>query len=146
MVKSDRASVVFVDDDRFYAFQWIEKLEEKFDVKHFVDADEARSYIRDGRGVDCIVLDVMMPTPLSVSSGETADGFETGLWLLGQIANQIQDRTIPVIVLTNRDADRVTEQVDGFNFQPGLVVVRHKTQTDRKRLLQIVTDMVSKWS
>ena len=138
--------VVFVDDDRFYATQWIEKLREQFDVDHFIDAGEARDAILESSRVRCLIIDVMMPTPSTASAEETASGLETGLWLLRQIAEWVTVNSIPVIVLTNRESEKISNAVKSLNLPAELVEIRRKLDTDRKRLLELVRDKITKWS
>ena len=137
--------IVFIDDDRFYADRWIERLRDRFTVEHFTNADAAILHIRSATGVKGVVLDVMMPSPLSATDEETNRGHDTGLWLLEQISEWVSENEVPVIVLTNRDPDYVEARVNALKFVPGLVVVRKKLETNRDRLLSILTDMVTHW-
>jgi CheY-like chemotaxis protein len=137
--------ILFIDDDRFYADRWIERLRSRYEVQHFTDADAAIAFIRTSSGVRGIVLDVMMPVPESATDEETSRGYDTGLWLLEQIGQWVADNEVPVIVLTNRDPEHVVERVNGLQFAPGLVVVRKKLDTNRDRLLSLLTDMVTRW-
>lgn len=140
-----KATIVFVDDDNFYAMRWIEKLREYFVVQHFDDAENARRFILAGHDLRAIVLDIMMPVPSGASTEETAGGLDTGLWLLKRIGEHVRDSCVPVIVLTNRDSVQVAELVKKFGFTTDLVTVRSKTETNRERLLAVVRDKVTRW-
>lgn len=137
--------ILFIDDDRFYADRWIERLRDRYEVQHFTDADSALAFIRTSSGVRGIVLDVMMPVPGSATDEETSRGHDTGLWLLAQIREWVADNEVPVIILTNRDPEHVVDRVNGLQFAPGLVDVRKKLDTNRDRLLSLLTDMVTRW-
>jgi CheY-like chemotaxis protein len=137
--------VLFVDDDRYYAYSWIEVLRSDFNVEHRRDPLSALLRAQTLPEIDCIVLDVMMPTPEGVGASETADGFETGLWFLEKLVIRIKDLPIPVIVLTNRELNLIQARIDNLRFQKGLVEVRRKLDVGTDMLKQIVHDLVSRW-
>lgn len=138
--------VVFVDDDKFYAYTWIEALRERYSVDHFSAADKARNNIPLTPKIQCIVLDVMMPTPMGVAEDETADGLETGLWLLRELRDFLQEGLIPVIVLTNRASEVIRQKIVEMNFPDDLVEVRFKLDVSSKRLPEIVRDKITRWN
>ena len=140
-----KPTVIFVDDDRFYAMHWIERLRDRFEVEHYVDAGDAKKAILKSRQISCLILDVMMPTPSSVPEDVTMGGLETGIWLLHEIADWITENSIPAIIMTNRELDLVQSAVDMINLPPGLVEVRQKLNTNRSRLLELVCDKVARW-
>lgn len=139
--------VLFVDDDRFYAYAWIEKLRSgnDFEVEHRKDAQSALDRVQTRPELDCVVLDVMMPTPEGVGTAETAEGFETGIWFLEQIADVVRRSPLPVVVLTNRDLPLIRGRVEKLRFDKGLVEIRHKLETPRDLLKQVVHDLVVRW-
>lgn len=140
-----KPTLCFVDDDRFYALTWIEKLRENHDVIHCTDAVEAYKRIVADPKIRCLVLDVMMPTPSGVSESETAEGFETGLWLLKKIHDHVRKRPLPVVILSNRDVDRIVSQVEPLKLPEGLVVIRRKLDTQRRALVEIVQNLLTTW-
>lgn len=141
-----KKNVLFVDDDAFWAQLWIASLEETFDVFHFGAALPALEHLDSTNVISCVVLDVMMPTPTGVADSETANGFETGLWILRRIARRVKTQPLPVVILTNRDTDQIDESLADFRFDQGLVVVRHKTNTNRTQLRQTVRDLITRWN
>ncbi len=138
-------NVIFIDDDRFYAMHWIERLRERFEVGHYTDAAEAHVAILSTEQLRCLVIDVMMPTPSNVSNEETAAGLETGLWLLRQLKPWIVQHSVPAIIITNRELEVIQSAVRELNLPDGLVLVRQKLDTGRSRLLELVSDMVARW-
>lgn len=133
----------FVDDDKFYALRWIDDLNELFEVVYFRSAADAHLYISSHTDLRCLVLDVMMPTPTGVPEGATAEGTETGIWLLRQLDEFIRAYPLPVIVLTNRNPDSVEENIASQDFPTGLIEVHRKLDTPRKKLRELVTRMVT---
>lgn len=134
--------VVFVDDDRFYASLWIKALQKHFNVVHFVDAGEALNAINVMPTIHCVVCDVMMPTPPNATADETSGGQATGVWLLKQAAGRVIDQSIPVIMLTHREANTVRELVVSLELPDNLVIVRNKLETDRNQLLRLVHEKI----
>ena len=140
-----KPTVIFVDDDRFYAMHWIERLRDRFEVEHYVDAGDARKAILQSGQIRCLIIDVMMPTPSSVPEDVTAGGLITGIWLLQEIAVWITENSIPAIIMTNRELDLVQSAVNMIDLPQGLVEVRRKLDTNRNLLLELVTDKVIRW-
>ena len=140
-----RQLVFFVDDDRFFARPWIDRLRDRFDVLHFGDAEDARQAIVNAPHASCIVLDAMMPVPETASAKETAEGIATGLWMLEQIKEFVTATSIPVVMLTNRDPDGFAKQIKIMDFKKGLVRVEWKPDSSPDKLLALVRDLVARW-
>ena len=135
--------IVFIDDDAFFSFPFVEELEETYDVTYFGQAQPGIEAIRCNLAIDAIVLDVMMPTPSGVASTATDGGLETGLWLLRQVKDLIIQRCTPVIILTNRAPSIVKQQVNQLEFPEGLITICTKSETPSFELPNEVKQLVA---
>ena len=138
---SQQPSVVVVVDDRAYEIIWITGLRAYADVYHFVDA---RGNVYNGSPMHCLLIDVIMQTPLAASSKGTSGSHEHGIWLIKQVAERSSNESIPVINLTTRDADTIRISIDALAFPKVLVASRHRT-IERRRVLALGTDNMKRW-
>ena len=132
---SDKTSILFVDDEIFFARGYHEKLTERFDVYFEHRVLEAMNLARNTDKIAAMVLDIMMPAPtereiqlLSDDGGGRGrhdlieGGLGTGLWLLDTLADVIVDRPLPVVVLTNRRPDIVASKIAELDDVPEKMV------------------------
>jgi CheY-like chemotaxis protein len=136
--------VLFIDDEPFFAEPYIRELARSFEVILEETAIGAIDSVNSVRTWDAIILDIMMPSPEG-RQGATADGLDTGLWILSQIYDTAIAQNIPVIILTNRNLQRVMEVVDLLDCPEGLISVRPKIETPRFVLPHLVRSVVDRF-
>ena len=141
-------TILFIDDEKYLLNYYIEAVEGAgYKAVFCSSADEGLAYIRDRHAeIDLIVLDIMMPTPKGAAASETNDGLDTGIWLLQQARELIEEATIPVIVLSNRSKVTLESLVAERILLPdGLVLVATKTETAASALPNLVGRMYQRW-
>jgi CheY-like chemotaxis protein len=128
MANSSKYMVLFVEDDRFWAFNYIDELQRSghFEVHYVRSATEGIDAIERNPAIDAIILDVMMPTPDGVADTLTDDGHTTGIWLLENLQKVISAHRIQVWVLTNRAVDSVRRKIAEFT------AIAQQVEVDRK--------------
>ena len=136
--------ILFMDDEPFFAVPYIRELEKTFEVVLEETATGAINAVNSTLTWDALILDVMMPSPVG-QRGVTADGLDTGLWILDQILDTVVSQSIPVLILTNRNIPRVREVVDVLDIPDGLVSVRSKIETPRFVLPLVIKAIVDKF-
>ncbi len=133
--------ILFIDDELFFAEPYMRELERDSEVILEQTAIGAIDAVNSARHWNAIILDIMMPSP-DGKVGLTADGLDTGLWILGEIVDAVISQRVPVIVLTNRNLPRVAEFIEKLgethDIPPDLIVVRAKIETPRFLLPRIV--------
>jgi CheY-like chemotaxis protein len=139
-------SVLFIDDDGFFARPYREELESAgYKPVLFCDnAEDGLALIRTNQEVCIIILDIMMPTPQGVSANETNQSLDTGLWILHQTHDVILKRSLPVLVLTNRAMEIVEEGIRRLEIPAHLINVRQKIKTPAMNLPMYVRQLLSR--
>lgn len=138
--------ILFVDDEPFFARNYVQALERA--GHEVILKDNAQE------GLDClvnlfnpihlIVLDFMMPTPAGVAEQDTEGGLATGRWFLTEAKKHVEEKQLPVIVLTNRAAETVTSIVrDDVQLGEKQCRILHKTQTPAFYLPTVAKMMLS---
>jgi CheY-like chemotaxis protein len=143
----DKKRLLFIDDEPFFAEPYIRELEKDYEVILEESAINAIDAVNSARNWSAIILDIMMPSPPE-KLGATADGLDTGLWLLGEIIGSVKLARIPVIILTNRNLPRVEEAIDeiveDLDLEVDLIIVRSKIETPRFLLPRIVKGCIDR--
>jgi CheY-like chemotaxis protein len=138
--------ILFVDDEQFRVGKWKRRLSEGgFAVIPFDSVVEVLKYCDDNSDIDGMILDVMMPTPEGIPESITEDGNSTGIYLLQQLREYIEAHRLPVVVVTNRQFDEVSERVNEVGFTDGLVGVCHKPNTTPDELYILLKQLTEKW-
>jgi CheY-like chemotaxis protein len=139
-------TILFIDDERFWAQNYVQHLEKKFTVVLRDRAIEALEHLKKhGHDLSLVILDIMMPSPEGVEPKRTEDGLSTGLYLLDQIHELVTSNQLPVVILTNRAPKFVEEEVKFRAFPEGLVAVHAKNQTPAFYLPGRVEAMIERW-
>jgi CheY-like chemotaxis protein len=110
-MNSSKHTIAFIDDEKTYAMRYVRELVAKFDTHYFDSASQGLKFCQDHPTLSAIVLDVMMPPPAEVDMEDVKDGLETGIWVLGKLRSHIIDKSIGVIILSNRNIDLIREAV-----------------------------------
>ena len=138
--------ILFIDDERFFARPYIEKLESRHQVRFCESIIDALAIIeRKDHSFDAIVLDLMMPPPQGLPEHETVEFVDAGLWLLEKCYDQIVSLLIPVVILTNREFPKFKDRFQMMDFPDGLVEIRPKYDTSCIKLLERMDILLSKW-
>lgn len=139
--------ILFVDDDVYFMSTYVDALQKRAAVSvrnAAVDAlDEIKNNAQNQK-YDCVVLDVMMPSPQGWEA-RTEDGLFTGVEVLKECREQIINASLPILVLTNNELEKVKTKVNALNFPEGLVVVRAKLETPAFLASINVGQLVERW-
>jgi CheY-like chemotaxis protein len=138
-------TILFIDDEAFFARRYIEELKTNFEVTFCESAMEAIEIIREGEEFKAVILDIQMPPPMGLSPQTTNGGLDTGLWLLREVRNIVIQRPLPVAILTNRLPNVIQDVVDKMGFPEQLIEVRHKTDTPAEKLVIRLNIMIRRW-
>src|SRR5262249_12270459 len=143
---TSRERIVFIDDEPFFARSYVEKLEQDYNVIYNDNVEDGLQSVRNQNDLRLLILDIMMPSPASVSGEDTEQGLGTGLWILRQILPRVQNRNrpLPVCILTNRKPNIVVEAVTKLGIGEELVVVRHKSDTPAFYLPRLVRQLIDR--
>ena len=136
-------NVLFVADEPEWCSTYLESLAEAFRtviVKH--DASQCLKYCEDHLDIDALIVDVMMPTPINVSSTETNSGLETGIYLIEQLRDYIMNYRCPIVVLTNRGRDLFMERFTTISLPKELWEIRQKGGTPSRGLPVLVKQLI----
>lgn len=137
-----KVKLLFVDDEPFWARSYIQELEKDFEVDYATKAEQAVRMFKEGRPYQAVVLDIMMAAP-SGAEKATAEGLDTGLWILNQIRTPLKSRATPVIVLTNRSLLHISEALNAMGFPAGQVRAQSKVETPAFLLPKIVAAAIA---
>jgi CheY-like chemotaxis protein len=138
-------TVLFIDDEAFFARRYIEELKTNFTVIFCESAIEAIELIRNGDEFRAVILDIQMPPPKDLSPQTTNGGLDTGLWLLREVKDLVIQRPLPVAILTNRLPNVIQGTVDKMGFPEQLIEIRHKTDTPADKLVIRLQIMIQRW-
>jgi CheY-like chemotaxis protein len=142
-------TILFIDDETHFATNYVEALREYgFKVLFYDTASEGLEYLRTNcLKIDLLVLDIQMPTPVGVSITETKDGLDTGIWLLGEARDLLEENQLPTLVLSNRAKIALEQAIlERVLFDPPkLVRVTTKTATSAKKLPPLVADILGEF-
>jgi len=132
--------IIFVDDEPFLSQGYVEALKNRFQVDFLVGARDAMNFMRrHGEAIRAAIVDAMMPTPDDAEDHETADGFETGLWLLARVQAELPKIwPIPTVILTNRSTTLVADALRRREIVGDMIEIRRKLETPAFALPKIV--------
>ncbi len=130
--------VLLVDDDKLLMQLYVGALERKgYKVKHCFEPDSALAFVKEnGRQIDAIILDVMMPPRKPYENEDTNGGLKTGIFLLRDLRKYCPN--VPVVVLTNI---RDPETLDELGKDPEVEVVR-KFNCPPFELVDLITQKI----
>ena len=138
--------IIILDDDRFWATNYIDGLSRHFhgryEVQPFYEVDDFFEFMqRSGRAegdIAAVVLDVMMPGPSGVDPAETASGYETGIYVLRQVRDQTVRQSIAVFLLSNTRLDNLVEAIDAVGVPGHLLDHSQKLDCNSRQLPAII--------
>lgn len=129
--------ILFVDDDRFFASAYVESLSETFKVVCVYEVRKALDILRSDDSFSAAIVDVMMPPPKGFEA-ETHEGASSGIWLLSEVRNEIIQRNLPVIVLSNRGSHYVEQELAVIGLPSNLITVSTKMAVPSFQLPRLV--------
>ncbi len=140
------AKLLFIDDEGFYARPYRDKLVRDHTVEFVDDAKLALEiFVRDA-AIDCIILDIMMPTPAGIAAAATDDGLITGIWWLEQAKDILVARRVPVMILTNRGRSTIESHVHDLSFPPDQVEIRLKAELPAFAISPKIKILLARWN
>lgn len=120
------SKILFVDDEPEWCGLYLEALGAGFDVVLKHSAAEAIEHVHNHMDIEGIILDIMMPTPIGISSSKTNRGLDTGVWLVEQLVDYILVHKCPVIIATNREKSNFEARLSKLALPPELLQVKMK--------------------
>lgn len=136
-------SILFLDDETFFASAYVDRLKEVFDVHYRDNVKDALDALHSARTYHGLVLDVMMPMTADMPANIL--DIDTGLWVLAEAKSLVMDRPMPVLILTNRDVEHVRKHVMCLGFPDGVVDVYRKIDMPAKRLPHALETLLHRW-
>lgn len=138
-------TILFIDDELFFAQPYVDELERLAPVTLRTAALEAvDEFTLRSNSYLCAVVDVMLPPP-SGWDDKTKEGLDTGLEVLRRCGDDIVKAQLPIIVLTHRAKGYVQGEIDLIGFPGGLVELQSKLETPPFHLAIVVKRLVRKW-
>ena len=122
----NKEHILFVDDERFFARNYARELEHGYRVTLVCTAVEGVELIRNSTDLRAVILDVQMPTPSSVQEYETRGGIDTGIWVMRSCRKELLEKSLPILLLTNRNEDDLKKLVREMRFPETQVEIFHK--------------------
>lgn len=135
------ARILFVDDDKYFADQFLISLQTLHNVRVSYDAERAVHHLLNDLSLEGAVIDVMMPCPLG-KEHETHDGNTTGVWILEQAIEEIKSRRIAILLYTNRGVEFVREQIAYLELDPAICSVRKKGDVKEIELPHVIGKLI----
>lgn len=136
-----KRKILFLDDEAFFAKGYRRELEKHFDVVFCEDAADALKLLRQDATIKALVLDVMLPPPQGVGADATAEGLETGIWLLSELGADMLLR-LPVVILTNRFRTDIQAGLARRRIPTDGIEIRHKLETPDWYLPQRLRNLI----
>lgn len=134
--------LLIIDDERFFARQYSRDLEQSFNVTICTSATKGmEAFLRDAE-ICALILDIQMPTPANVAEYETANGSDTGIWMLRTHRDEFASRSIPIIILTNRKEDEIKNRIVNLKFPTSQIKIFRKTHTHPSEFAKRVKTLV----
>jgi len=138
--------VIIIDDERYFARQYSQVLDEWYKVTICRSAQEGIQCLKSNARVRALVLDIQMPTPQNVEEYETRSGVDTGIWLLRTCRSELMERFIPILVLTNRPEKEVEARVRPLAYPIGQIEIFHKPNVSPQDFARQVNSAIQRWS
>ena len=134
--------IIFVDDEPYHAQFYLKELGNAFGARNiaFLETlDEAQVQLdKHAPKVRALILDIMMPPRQGWDPSETEGGLASGVKFMEENAELLKKHGIPVIVLTNRDVNKILSSLELLRDRLHAVSVNQKTQTPAWHLPAIV--------
>jgi len=134
--------IVFFDDEPHFVHYYLKELRTAYGVDRVVFRDNLNEAQQDldanGDQVEAMVLDIMMPPRSEWSPGDAEGGLNSGIKFLEDNLALLRKSKIPVVILTNRDVNRIEGALDALRDYLYKIEVHQKTQTPAWHLPTIV--------
>jgi CheY-like chemotaxis protein len=133
--------ILFVDDELYRAHYYLEELRGAFGQERVLfreTLDEAEEELQRYKEIRVLILDIMMPPRKGWDSSEVEEGLSSGIKFMEDNAALLKDGKIAIVILTNRDVNKIMDSVEVLRPHVGAVEVHQKTQTPAWLLPTIV--------
>lgn len=137
------SKILFIDDDKYFANEYLENLKAHHDVLVCYEAEVAVRLIHETADLEGAIIDVMM-TPPAGREHETHDGFTTGVWIVDQCREVIASRRIAVMFFTNRALAYVRAEVAYMDLDPQLCEISAKDSIDADDLPHTIAKLIAR--
>lgn len=135
-------AILFIDDERFYAQRYIEKLEEDYTVIYAPSLERGLAAFKEHPEIAAVILDIMMPAPSSETEEVTNHGLDTGLLFLRDLKEALIARRVPVLILTNRHLEGVEASISAIGLPSKLSQITPKSQLSAPHLLITIAELL----
>lgn len=134
--------ILFIDDEPMYVHYYLQNLKTRFSNNKVIFRDnlkEARELINNHISeLEILIIDIMMPPDDKLDFDEVDKGLKTGLFFLKQIAEQLYIHQVPVLILTNRDPNKIADEINELRKSLTRLEIRQKIDTPAFVLPNIV--------
>lgn len=147
---SDSQRILWVDNDPAYIKPFAGALRrDGFEVLIATTAAEAEKLLGNN-GIDLLILDVMIPTKTDQEEEiypptETENGLKTGLVFYKRMRHLLEQKGIPVLVLSVRVDKEIKREFESANLPPGSFATKMEVRTSKvflhriKNMLNLLT-------
>lgn len=135
--------ILFIDDDKFFANDYLLQLKLHFEVIVCYEADAAVAAFRDNPDIVGAVVDVMMPPPKG-REHETHDGYTTGVWVLHECRDAVIGNRIAILLFTNRNVGFVKSETAFLGINPDLCEISAKDAIDEDDLPHTLMKLIAR--
>lgn len=135
--------ILFIDDDRYFASEYLVELQAQFEVVVCYDAQAAINAFHSNPDIVGAVVDVMMDPPIGFSH-ETHEGQTTGVWIVDQVSETIIANRVVVLFFTNRMLAYVQDEIAFMELDEQLCEVRSKRSIEAKDLPHTMTKLIQR--
>jgi len=135
--------ILFIDDDKYFARIYLEKLSAHFAVDYRQDVEGALAAFQSATPYVATVVDAMMPPPEGCEM-ETSHGASTGIWLIKKVQKEIEERNIAVVIFTNLGAEAVIEECKRLQLPTDRLTVTSKYAVPSDMLPYLVQHAISR--
>ena len=137
--------LLFVDDEREYVVDYVDKLSDKFAVDFCQTAEETIQKIMESHPYDAVVLDNQMPAPEGLPPSVTNGGQDTGIYILEKTKQRILSHSTPVVILTNRNPSSVRSSVQKLGLSEDEIQILRKKDTPYDKLPELVHRLLPRY-
>jgi FixJ family two-component response regulator len=140
--------IAFVDDEFAVTKPYRDRCAaEGATVQAFDYVSDMLEFVMSGglksKKINALVVDLQMPKPdKALDADFIAAGSLSGLWLLGQIAAEIIENKVAVIVLTNVGEEHFKPYIEQLGYPPSLLVAHRKINLSAMKLPQVIAERI----
>lgn len=148
MSPTSKPAVLFIDDEEWFAKNYMKELRAEFEVQYCDKVAGAEAEVRRlDRTYAAIILDIMMPATLDMPPEAVEDGLMTGVCLLARMKVPIERDRIAVLILTNRGEGAVRDAIRARRHEMPdtlYIEIHHKLQTPAFLLPKRLKDLIER--